>query len=67
MMKRQQLDQARQKTAAELRQDVAKLEHELIDNRMKGAQGTINNVRSHGLLRRQIAQLKSLIQVKELA
>lgn len=67
MYKPQELEQLRQKATPELRKDIAKLEQELTDNKMKRAQGTIANVRAHGHLRKQIAQLKSLIQAKDLS
>ncbi len=67
MLKRQELDQLRQKATPELIKDVQQLQKELVENKMKSAQGTISNVHAQKKLRKHIAQIKSLIQAKDLS
>jgi ribosomal protein L29 len=64
-MKKQMLDQLRQKSRAELRKDVAEARRELLTMQMAQGQQVAGNVRAKGQLRRKIAVLETFLQVKE--
>lgn len=64
-MKRQELDQLRQKSRAELTKDVAELRKQLVDMRLKKSQQMMGNTRQLGHTRRRFAVLQTLLGVKE--
>ena len=64
-MKRQELDQFRQKSAQELRKDLASARRELVEGRLKSKQGSMTNVRAIGHISTKIAQLETLMHLKE--
>jgi ribosomal protein L29 len=64
-MKRQELDQLRQKSKTELLKDAAALRKELVSGRMSRDQQVMANVRSQGNTRRRLAVLETLIRQKE--
>ena len=64
-MKHQELDQQRQKSKQELLKEVASLQHELMELRLKKKQATDLNVRLIGHKRKQLAQLLTLVQIKD--
>ncbi len=58
-MKRQTLDQLRHKSKAELRQDIAEAQKELVALRLKKGQQVMANVREIGQLKRKVAVLQT--------
>lgn len=64
-MKRQELDQLRQKSKAELLKDVAEVQRELVTLRMSKDQQVLSNVRAFGQNRRKLAALKTFIRLKD--
>lgn len=64
-MKRQELDQLRQKSKAELLKDAAELRKELVASRMTRGQQVMGNVRAYGNNRRKLAALETLIRQKD--
>ena len=64
-MKRQELDQLRQKSRAELAKDAAELRKQLVDMRLKKSQQMMGNVRQIGHTRRRLAVLQTLLGAKE--
>jgi ribosomal protein L29 len=64
-MKRQELEQVRQKSAVELRKDLVQARKELVEKRFARFQGSATNVRAIKLAKRHIAQLETLLKTKE--
>jgi ribosomal protein L29 len=64
-MKRQAVDQLRQKSQAELIKDAAEARRELVTMRMEQSQQVVTNVKAKGNLRRKIAVLETLIRLKD--
>ena len=64
-MKRQELDQMRQKSKEELLKDAAALQRELVDLKLKRQQAHTNNVRLMGQTRKKLAQILTLVATKE--
>jgi len=64
-MKRQAVDQLRQKSKAELTKDAAEARRELVTMRMQQGQQVVTNVKAKGNLRRRIAVLETLIRLKD--
>lgn len=66
-MRRQDLVKFHQQTAAEIKVEISKLEKQLVELTMKKGLAQLKNVRQPKTIRHQIAQLKSIIRIKELA
>ena len=66
-MKHQDLIKHHDQSIPELKAEVGKFEAELIEIKMKQKLGQLKNVRSYKNLRGNIAKLKSIIRIKELA
>jgi ribosomal protein L29 len=64
-MKRQELDQLRQKSKAELLKDAASVRRELVTMRMTKDQQVMTNVRAAGQARRKLAALQTFIRLKD--
>lgn len=64
-MKRQERDQLRQKSKAELLKDIEVLERELLDERLTRAQRVPSNVRAAGQQRKKLAILKTFVTQKD--
>ena len=67
MLKRKELDQMKDKSVAETLKDVKAAEQELLDLRMKKHRGSVNNVHQIRQLRKKIAQLQTLVALKEVS
>lgn len=65
MLKRKELDNEKQKATAELLKDVKAAEHELMDLRMKKHRGSVSNTHQERQLRKKIAQLQTLVNMKD--
>lgn len=65
MIKRQELDQLRQKNKTELLDDLKSAQKELVELRLSRAQNRITNVHQLLALKRRIAQLSTLVSAKK--
>ena len=59
------LDQLRQKSFEELRNDIAVAQKKLVDVRLSRVSGQGNNVRELAHLKKKLAQLQTLAQAKK--
>lgn len=66
-IKRKELDQLKDKSVAETLKDVNAAEQELVDLRMKKHRGSVSNVHQIRELRKKIAQLRTLVAMKEVS
>jgi ribosomal protein L29 len=66
-MKQQDVSKFHQQTISEINTEVTKLEKQLIDSSMKKSLAQLKNVRLPKTIRHNIARLKSIIRIKELA
>lgn len=63
-MKRQELDQLRQKSKTELLKDAAAIERDIVSMRMSKDQQVQTNVRAMGQLKRRLAAVKTIARQK---
>lgn len=63
-MKRQERDQLRQKSKAELLKDIAEAQRQLVTSRMSKDQQVMSNVRLAGQARRKVAVLHTFLRTK---
>ncbi len=67
MLKPKELDQLKDKSVTETLKDIKVAEQELVDLRMKKHRGSVNNVHQIRQLRKKIAQLQTLVAMKEVS
>lgn len=65
MKTREHLKQLQNKTVTELAGELEDLRHKLFEAKMEAALGKLKNVRFPAKVRQQIAQVKTLLAIKE--
>ena len=64
-MKRQELDQLRQKSKTELLKDMGEIRHEIVDMRLKKGQQILTNTNAIRNARRKLAVLETFVRTKD--
>lgn len=65
-MKKKELDEMKNKTIAELGKKLVDLSKQMIDSKIQLKAGKLKNVHQAGNLKKDIARIKSIIQIKSL-